>query len=109
MPRRPCEAAADLAREAKRQAAWNHCTYCLGLVTCLRTVVTAGTMQSLLGASPAVFLRQAEAAKGEVDLIMFDPNSFVVGSAPSLNFSAVRANVESAAAKVEERVGASRP
>ena len=41
----------SLGREAGRQAARNKCSFCLGLGTCLLTVITAATMQSLLAAS----------------------------------------------------------
>ena len=77
----------DLVREAKRQAGRNCVSYCLGLATCLLTVVTAATMQSLLAASPAVFLRQAEDGNGQIDVVL-------TGDGAALNFSAIRMNVE---------------
>ena len=83
----------DLVREAKRQASRNCISYLLGLATCLLTVVTAATMQSLLGASPAVFLRQAEDGNGQVDVLLTGTPGV------SLNFSAMAANVEASGAK----------
>ena len=83
----------SLSKEAIRQALQNKCSYFLGLGTCLLTVITAATMQSLLGASPAVFLRQSENQEGQIDLIM--------SASGALNFSALRANVEASSKRSE--------
>ena len=48
-------------------------------------------MQSLLGAAPAIFLRQAEEDQGQIDLVL---NGFGVGADAALNFSAMYANVK---------------
>ena len=84
---------ASLSREAQRQACQNLCSFLLGLSTCLLTVITSATMQSLLGASPAVFLRQAENQRGQIDVKM--------GVRGLVNYSAMRANAEAAALTAE--------
>ena len=77
----------DLSRETYRQIKRSPISWLLGLFTCLLTVITASTMQSLLGASPAVFLRQAESGNGQVDVVLSSDGT-------SLNFTAITSNVK---------------
>ena len=53
---------------AVKQALKNPFTFVLGSFTCLLVVTVAATLQSVLSKAPAVFLQEAEHAKGELDL-----------------------------------------
>lgn len=53
---------------ALKQAGKNPFTFVLGSCTCLLVVTVAATLQSVLNKAPAVFLQEAEFAKGELDL-----------------------------------------
>jgi hypothetical protein len=81
--------AGTFLRQTLQEIKGSRGTYCIGLAACLLVVVVAAVVQTVLEQAPLIFLREAEASVGPVDLLL-EPSD---ASLASLSAAAVPTHI----------------